>query len=150
MRKLLLGVILALLGTTANAQNTISLGANILSPAISGQYQLSERSVVRMDVGFFLSDNSAITLNPQLLFHKGNNSYTMEDVGIIMPYHGPGLVLGLNSSENIYAFEFVWGFELDLYEFPIEVFIDAGPSYLFSENNNALSLTSSFGVRYKF
>ena len=150
MRKLILGALFALLGTTIYAQNTLSVGANILGPAISSQYQLSESAVIRVDLGFTLSDNSSLSLNPQLLFHKGNNSYALDDVGMIMPYHGPGFLIGLNDGTNVYAAEFVWGFELDLYEFPIEVFIDAGPSYTFNDNFNALTLTSSFGVRYKF
>ncbi len=145
-----MGVFIAILGSQAYAQNTISLGANILGPAISSQYQLSERAVIRVDLGFIVSDNSSLSLNPQLLFHKGNNSYAIDEVGMIMPYHGPGLLIGLNDGTNVYAAEFVWGFELDLYEFPIEVFIDAGPSYSFGSDLNALSLTSSFGVRYKF
>ena len=149
MRKLLLGVIITLFGTITYAQNTISLGADILSPSISGEFELSERASVRMDFGFIFSSSSVITLNPQLHFHKTENSYELENVGIIMPYHGPGLLIGINDSDTNTAIEFVWGFELDLYEFPIEVFVDAGPSFLL-DDPNALSLTSSFGVRYKF
>ncbi len=149
MRKLFLGVLLTILSVNVSAQSTLSVGADILTPAISGQYELSERAVVRLDVGFFISDNSTITFNPQLLFHKGNNSYELEDVGLIMPYHGPGVLIGINDSDTNTSIEFVWGFELDLYEFPIEVFVDAGPSFLL-DDPNALSLTSSFGVRYKF
>jgi len=149
MRKLLLGVFFTFLVLPLFAQNTVSLGADILNPSISGEYELSARASVRMDVGFFISDNSIITLNPQLHFHKTNNEYDLENVGLLMPYHGPALLIGINDGDTNTSVEFVWGFELDLYDFPIEIFADAGPSFLL-DDPNALSLTSSFGVRYKF
>lgn len=149
MRNLLLGVFFILLGTNVHAQNTISLGADILSPSISGEYELSGRASVRMDAGFVIGNSSVISLNPQLHFHKDNNSYELDDVGLLMPYHGPGVFLQFFDDETSISAEFVWGFELDLYDFPIEIFVDAGPSYKL-DDPNALSLTSSFGVRYKF
>ena len=149
MRKLLLGVILTLLGTNVFAQNKLSVGADILAPSISAEYMISSKAAARVDLGFVLANTSVISLNPQLLFHKGDNAYQLDDVGVIMPYHGPGLFIQFVDSDASISAEFVWGFQLDLYDYPIEVFVDAGPSYRL-DDPNALSLTSSFGVRYKF
>ncbi len=151
MRTLLIGVCLIFTATTVKAQNEISLGADIITPAISGEYELSEKASVRLDVGFNISNSSLITLNPQLHFHKINNAYDLDEVGILVPYHGPGFLIGADSDGiSTVAFEFVWGFELDLEEYPIEIFADVGPSLLVDDDSSALSLTSSFGVRYKF
>ena len=149
MRKILLGVLLTLLCSPLYAQDQFSLGADILSPSISGEYELSKRASVRLDVGFLIASTSTLSLNPQLHFHKDNNSFDIENVGLLMPYHGPGLLLQFVDDESSISAAFVWGFELDLYDFPVEVFVDAGPAYKI-DDPNALSLTSSFGVRYKF
>jgi|GEM_PF-4014745 len=91
MRKLLLGVLVTFMAIPLYAQpKGLSVGADLISPAISSEYQLSERAMVRMDIGFFLSENSSVSLNPQLLFHKANNSYELKEAGVLMPYHGPG------------------------------------------------------------
>lgn len=150
MRKLLLGVLVTFMAIPLYAQpKGLSVGADLINPAISSQYQLSKKAVVRMDIGFFLSENSSVSLNPQLLFHKANNSYELEEAGILMPYHGPGALFFISDGENFTTFEFVWGFELDLEEFPVELYADAGPSVRI-DSPTALTLTSSFGVRYKF
>lgn len=149
MRTTLLGVCFALLTTITFAQNGISVGANILSPSVSGDYDLSEKASIRLDLGFFISDNSSISLNPQLLFHKTNNAYDLQEVGELVPYHGPGIIIGINDTDTNTSVQFKWGFELDLNQYPLEVFADAGPAFLLDEPN-ALYLTSSFGVRYKF
>lgn len=149
MRKLLLGVLFTFISLPVFAQNELSLGADILAPSISAEYKLNSKAAVRMDVGFLIADPSTLSLNPQLLFHKSNNSFEIDNVGLLMPYHGPGLFIQLVDDNSSISAEFVWGFQLDLNDFPIEVFVDAGPSYKM-DDPNALSLTSSFGVRYKF
>lgn len=150
MIKLLFGILISFFGVQLAAQSTISLGVDLLSKSISSEYEISKSMSLRFDLGFILSDNSSLRLNPQLHFQKDNNSYELEDVGMIMPYHGPSFVFILNSSDNVYATEFRWGFELELYKFPIELYVDAGPSFQFNNNYNSFTLTSSFGVRYKF
>lgn len=149
MRQLLLAVFLTFFGIPLTAQNTISVGVNLISKSISSNYELSETTSVRFDLGFILSKEYSLRLNPQIHFQKENNSYELQEIGNIMTYYGPSIVLMVNHSNNLYATEFIWGFELELYEFPIELFVDAGPSFQFGKKNTAFTLISSFGIRYK-
>ncbi|MBO6793802.1 MAG: hypothetical protein JJ895_07825 [Balneolaceae bacterium] len=150
MRILFIGVLFALVSSTAYAQlEGFSLGGNIIGNQISSEYELSEKASVRLDLGFVISDVSTFTLNPELHFHKGNNAVNIGEAGIMMPYHGPGLVIVVGDVETVVAAEFVWGLEFDITDMPFEVFIDAGP-YIQFDPTSAIALSSSFGVRYKF
>lgn len=150
MRTLFIGVFCVLFSTTAFAQiEGFSLGGDIINNQISSEYELSEKASVRLDVGFVISDISTFTINPELHFHKGNNAVSIGDAGLMMPYHGPGLIIVVGDVETVVAAEFVWGLEFDITDMPFEVFIDAGP-YLQFDPTSVIALSSSFGVRYKF
>ena len=41
-------------------------------------------------------------------------------------------------------YEYIWGSELERYEFPIELYVEAGPSFQFTEESNAFTLSSSY------
>lgn len=149
MRQLLLGIFFIFFGMPITAQNTISVGVDLNSNSISSNYELYEKTSVGFDLGFILSNEFSLKLNPQIQFQKQNNSYELEETGTIIPYHGPSVVLMFNHSNNLYAAEYIWGFELEHHEFPIELYVDAGPSFQFTKEKNAFTLTSSFGIRYK-
>lgn len=149
MRQLLLGIFFIFFGMPITAQNTISVGVDLSSNSISSNYELYENTAIAFDIGFILSKKYSLILNPQIQFQKQNNSYELEEIGTTIPYHGPSFVLMFNHSNNLYAVEYIWGVELELYEFPIELYVDAGPSFQLTEESNAFTLTSSFGIRYK-
>ncbi len=150
MRTLFIGVLIALVSTTAHAQvEGLSLGGDIIGNQISSEYELSDQASVRLDLGFVISDVSTLTINPELHFHKVNNAVNIGEAGIMMPYHGPGLIIVVGDVETVVAAEFVWGLEFDINDMPFEVFIDAGP-YIQFDPTSAIALSSSFGVRYKF
>ncbi len=150
MRTIFIGLLFVLISTSTKAQvEGFSLGGDIINKQISSEYELSEKASVRLDVGFVISDVSTFTFNPELHFHKGNNAVNIGDAGIMMPYHGPGLVIVVGDVETVVAAEFVWGLEFDINDMPFEVFIDAGP-YIQFDPTSAIALSSSFGVRYKF
>ena len=140
---------LALTATTQAQEKTLSVGANLVGSALSTEYQVSAKSSARLDVDFAFGDNNIIVLNPQYHFHKVNNQMDLGGSGILMPYHGPGFLIGVGESDNTFALQFAWGLEYDINDVPFEVFVDAGP-YIQIEPSTIITLSSSFGMRYKF
>ena len=85
------------------AQNIISVGVDLSSNSISSNYELHEKTAVGFDLGFILSKEFSLGLNPQIQFQKQNNSYGLEEIGATIPYHGSSFVLMFNHSNNLYA-----------------------------------------------
>ena len=150
MKKLFIIFFLVGFSVSVQAQEKVlSLGADLINSRISSEYEVSRKSSARLDIDFTFGDYNIFVLNPEYHFHKINNQMDLGGSGILMPYHGPGVVIGLGESTNTFALEFVWGLEYDINDVPFEVFVDAGP-YMQIEPSTVFSLSSSFGMRYKF
>ena len=70
MRQLLLGIFFIFSGMPITAQNIISVGVDLSSNLISGNYELFEKTAVGFDLGFILSKEFSLGLNPQIQFQK--------------------------------------------------------------------------------
>ncbi len=150
-KKLLLVIAIGLCVEATSAQEKhFSAGADVIGTRISTKYEVTTKSSARLDIDFTIADNSSgLLINPEYHFHKTNNAIDLGEGNIVVPYHGPGLILGISQQENEFGIEFVWGLEYDTPEVPFEIFIDAGP-YVLIEPATVVSISSSFGVRYKF
>lgn len=150
MKKLFIIALLTGIFTSVQAQEKIlSLGADIQSSSLTFEYEVSAKSAARVDLDFMFGEYNMIVLKPEYHFHKINHAMDLGGSGNLVPYHGPGMVIGVGEDDTTFALEFVWGLEYDLNDVPFEVFMDAGPNFQF-EPVSVFTLTSSFGMRYKF
>ena len=150
MRFVIATLFVSALNIAATAQlHTISLGASVIEPKVSAEYELSPNTAARLDMGFYIGATSNVSINPAIHFHKANNAMNIGDNGMLVPYHGPGLMLQFGSENNSIGLDFVWGLEYDAFEIPFKIFADAGP-YLIVQPETVVSLTGSIGMRYTF
>lgn len=150
MKKLFILALFIGIFTSVQAQEKVlSVGADIQTSSISLEYEVSPKSSARIDLDFMFGEYNRIILKPEYHFHKVKNAMDLGGSGNLVPYHGPGMVIGAGEDDTTIALEFVWGLEYDLNDVPFEIFLDAGPNFQI-EPVSVFTLTSSFGMRYKF